>query len=83
MRNLFLGILLGYVHHTGHSRVRTTTVREGTGFTENAFVGFIREEIVGLFFTRCLEPDTVVLALFTVFPADSLAALDGNFLGIE
>ena len=69
------------MHYAGHLRVRTTTVGKGANLIELTFIGIFGEQVIlGFFFIQGFKPDAMVLALFTILPAQYLALFNRNFL---
>ena len=69
------------MHYAGHLGVRATTVGEGAKLIELTFIGVFREQVIlGFFLIQGFKPDTMVLALFTILPAQYLALFNGYFL---
>ena len=69
------------MHYAGHLGVRATAVGEGARLIELTFIGIFGEQVIlGFFLIQGFEPDAMVLALFTILPAQYLALFNRNFL---
>ena len=63
--------------------MRATAIGVNSGLVESSLKSFTGKKILGFGVTRLFEPDTVILALLFVSPANSGAGLDGDFLRDE
>jgi hypothetical protein len=69
------------VHYAGHLGVRATAVGEGAKLIELTFIGIFGEQVIlGFLLIQGFKPDAMVLALFTILPAQYLALFNRNFL---
>ena len=69
------------MHYAGHLGVRATTVGEGARLIELTFIAIFGKQIILRFFLiQGFKPDAMILALFTILPAQYLAPFNRNFL---
>jgi hypothetical protein len=78
---MFDQVLFCNVHYTGHLGVRATTVGKGANLAKLTFIVVLGKQVIlGFFLSLYFKPDTMILALFTIFPAQYLTLFDGYFL---
>ena len=69
------------MHYAGHLGVRTAAVGEGARLIELTFIAIFGEQVIlGFLLIQDFKPDAMVLALFTILPAQYLALFNRNFL---
>ncbi len=69
------------MHYADHLGVRATVVGEGAKLIELTFIAIFREQVIlGFFFIHGFKPDAMILALFTILPAQYLALFNRDFL---
>jgi len=69
------------MHYAGHLGVRTAAVGEGARLIELTFIAIFGEQVIlGFLLIQGFKPDAMILALFTILPAQYLALFNRNFL---